>query len=129
RLFLEKRYAQRPAQYIFKFFRWIVYGIYTITSPQVGMHHIALYRAGAYDRYLDHQVIKLSWLQSRQHRHLRPAFNLENPKRIRMADHLINIPIVLGYIGQCQVEVIMLLCKLKPFADTGEHSQAQHIHL
>src|SRR5260221_3361667 len=46
-----------------------------------------------------------------------------------MADHFINLRIVLWDVGQCQIKTIMFLCKIKRFADTGEHPKCKHIYL
>jgi hypothetical protein len=42
------------------------------------MHHVALDRAGAHDRDLDHQVVEAARPHPRQEVHLRPAFHLED---------------------------------------------------
>ena len=49
-----------------------------VAAPQIGMHHAALDRAGAHDRHLDDEVVEASRPQPRQHRHLRPALDLED---------------------------------------------------
>ena len=46
--------------------------------PQIRMHHIALDGAGRYNRHLDHEIVEFTWVQPRQHVHLRPAFHLEH---------------------------------------------------
>ena len=51
------------------------------------MYHIALDRAGPDDRHLDDQIIEGARLDARQHRHLRAAFNLEDPERVGFRDH------------------------------------------
>jgi hypothetical protein len=44
-------------------------------------------RPGAHDRHLDHQVVEASGAQARQHRHLRPALDLEHADRVGPRDH------------------------------------------
>ena len=47
------------------------------------MDHVALDRAGADDRHLDHQVVEVARLEARQHGHLGPALDLEDADRNR----------------------------------------------
>ena len=61
-----------------------------VAAAQVGMHHVALDRAGPDDRHLDHQVVEAPRLQPRQHAHLRPALDLKHAHRVGPADHLVD---------------------------------------
>ena len=47
-------------------------------AAQIGMHHVALDRPGAHDRHLDHQIVEAARFQTRQHGHLRAAFDLKH---------------------------------------------------
>ena len=51
------------------------------------MHHVALDRPRPDDRDLDHEVVESLGLHARQHRHLRPAFDLEHADRVGLPDH------------------------------------------
>jgi hypothetical protein len=53
-----------------------------VAAAQIGVHHVALDRAGADDGHLDDEVVELARFQARQHVHLRAAFHLEHADRI-----------------------------------------------
>ena len=57
---------------------------------QVGMHHAALDRAGPDDRDLDDEIVELLRLEPRQHRHLRPALDLEHADGVGAMGHLVD---------------------------------------
>src|SRR5690348_4333373 len=86
RLFLEERHAHRLAQNLFEFVGGTVFGrwrrkVYRFRArapAQIGMHHVALDRTRAHDRYFDDEVVEFSRTKTRQHVHLRPAFHLED---------------------------------------------------
>ena len=60
------------------------------TALQVGVNHVPLDRTGSNDRNFDHQVIEFSRLQARQHVHLRPALDLEDPDGIALTEHVVD---------------------------------------
>ena len=90
RLFLEQRHAERSFQDLFQFVdgamrqigRWVVGLLDSIAPTQIRMHHVALDRTRTHDRDLDDEVIEFLRLQTRQHRHLCAAFDLEHADRI-----------------------------------------------
>src|SRR3546814_11963524 len=53
------------------------------------MDHVALDRTGPDDCALDDELVKSARLDVRQHRHLRPALDLEGAERVGRADHRI----------------------------------------
>jgi hypothetical protein len=65
-------------------------GLLALAPPQVRVHHAALDRPGPHDRHLDHQVVETPRLEPGQHRHLRPALDLEHADRVGAADHLVD---------------------------------------
>ena len=71
--------------------RGIVLRLQPLSAPEIGMDHVALDRAGADDRHLDHQVVKRLGPEPWQHVHLRPAFDLEDADQIGPAQHLIDL--------------------------------------
>ncbi|GAV36889.1 hypothetical protein ROTAS13_04578 [Roseomonas sp. TAS13] len=83
RLFLEKRHAEGLVQDAPQLLGGIGHVLRVGAAVQIGMHHVALDRAGPHDRHLDHQVVELPGAQARQHVHLRPAFHLEDADGIR----------------------------------------------
>src|SRR3546814_19501933 len=66
---------------------------------KIGMDHFTLERPGAYDRDLDHQVVEAFGLDARQHRHLRPALDLEDAQRIGLLYHAIDGGIIILQVG------------------------------
>ena len=53
-----------------------------VAPAQIGMHHVALDRPRPHDRDLDDEIVERLRLQSRQHRHLRAALDLEHADRL-----------------------------------------------
>ena len=102
RLLLEQRNAERVLQDALEFVlvamlrrrRWVVRlltGFAEFLPPlQIRMHHLSLDRPRPHDRDLDDQVEEFLRPQSRQHRHLRPAFDLEGAERVGALDHLVD---------------------------------------
>ena len=96
---------------------------------EVGVDHIALDRPGADNRHLDHQIIEAARAQPRQHVHLRPAFDLEHPQRIALAQHVVNLGILARDRRERQRLAVMCAQQIEAFADAGQHPQRQNIDL
>src|SRR5262245_54909170 len=91
------------------------------------MHHVALDRTWPHDRHLDHQIVEVFWLQTRQHCHLRAAFYLKYAKRIRAAQHAVNGG-VFGRNGSKRVPLaVMLVDQIKRLAQARQHAEAEHV--
>jgi hypothetical protein len=88
RLLLEQRHAQRLASTA-SVPAWETTPAPALSAAQVGMDHVALDRAGADNRHLDDQIVIAARPEARQHRHLRPAFDLEDADGVGAADHVI----------------------------------------
>jgi hypothetical protein len=58
RLFLEQRHAQRLAQHLAQRVGGEAHLLLAVSASDEGMHHVALDRAGADDRDLDHEVVE-----------------------------------------------------------------------
>jgi hypothetical protein len=93
------------------------------------MHHVALDRLGPYDRDLDYQIIESSGFHARQHRHLRPAFDLEGPQRVRLPDHRIGAWILGRNGGEIMRDAFMLFQQIETPLHAGEHAERQTIDL
>ena len=87
RLFLKQWHAQRLAQDAFQLSRGVDDLLDALPAAQIGMHHIALNRAGADNGDFNDQVVEFGRLQARQHRHLRPTFDLKHADCIGALDH------------------------------------------
>ena len=90
-LLLEDRHAERASQHLLHRFARVGDRLLAAASPQVGMHHAALDRAGAHDRHLDHQIVVVRGLQARQHAHLRARLDLEHADGVGLLDHRVNL--------------------------------------
>ena len=77
RLLLEQRHAERLLEHAAQFLGRISDRLLALAPAQIRMNHVALDRSWTYDRNLDDQIVEGGWLDPRQHRHLRAAFDLE----------------------------------------------------
>ncbi len=93
------------------------------------MDHIALDRARAYDRHLDHQVIEFGGLDPRQHRHLRARFDLEHAHGVGQADHVVGVHVLGRDRGQLEIAAAMPAHQRQRLADAGQHAQRQAVDL
>ena len=137
RLFLEQRHAHGLAENLVQFVRGAVFRrrrgkghrLLTVPSAQIGMHHIALDRAGPDDRHLDDEIVEVFRSQPRQHVDLRPALHLEHADGIALLQHGIDIGIFGRNIRKPVIQAFMLTQEIEGLADAGEHAERQHIDL
>ena len=87
------------------------------------MHHVALDRARSHDRDLDHQVVKGSGFDARQHRHLRPALDLKSAERVRFADQRVGARVFRRDRRQIEVDALVLAQEVESLLHAGQHSQ------
>ncbi len=97
------------------------------------MHHVALDRARAHDRNLDHQVVEILRLQSRQHRHLRAALDLEHADRVGARQHRVDFRRVRRAVfrdaRQRKITAVMGFEKIEPTAQAAQHAERAHVDL
>jgi hypothetical protein len=93
------------------------------------MDHVALDRAGTDNRHLDDQIVIAARLEARQHRHLRPAFDLKDADGVGTADHVIGGAVAIGQRGERFAAAIMGVEQREGLADAGQHAERQHIDL
>ncbi len=93
------------------------------------MHHVALDRTRPDDRHLHHQVVERRRLEPGQHRHLRPALDLEGAQRVRLADHRVRGGVLGRDAGHVQLLAAVLLEQLERAAHAAQHAQAEHVDL
>src|SRR5579883_517793 len=127
RLLLEERYATGSRQH----FAQLLLGIFellSVASLEVGVDHLALDRSGPDDCDLDHQIVEVSRLEAGQHRHLRPAFDLEHADRIGAAEHVVDL-FLLWQAIELRLHAIMLAHQFESLAQAGQHAERQHIDL
>ena len=100
-----------------------------LPAAQIGMHHVALDRAGAHDRDLDDEIVERLGLEPRQHRHLRPALDLEHADRVGALDHGVDCRL-LGRDGrERQALAVMPVEKVEALRQRGQHAERQHVDL
>ena len=93
------------------------------------MYHIALDRAGTYDRHLNDEIVKLARLQARQHVHLRAAFHLEDAQAVPLYQHVVNTGIFARDGRQRQITIMMIAQQVETLLQTGQHPQRQNVDL
>ena len=72
------------------------------------MDHVALDRAGTNDRDLHHEVVKDLGPQARQHRHLRPALDLEDADGISSTEHRIGLRTIARHAREVEIAAVMV---------------------
>jgi hypothetical protein len=94
----------------------------------------SLDRPRPHQRHFDDEVVELARLESREHRHLRAALDLEDPHRVRSAERVVDDGVFLGD----ERELLEHLRRAHPFVvlherqhlpQRGQHPQPQDIHL
>ena len=93
------------------------------------MHHVALDRAGANDRHLNNDIVECPRFEPRQHRHLRPRFDLERAQRVGLADHGIGRGILGRHAGQVDADAAMFGQQIEPAPHAAQHPQPEDIDL
>ena len=137
RLFLEQRHAQRLAQHLAQLVGRAVLGgwlrvvgrLQPLFATQIGMDHVALDRAGANDRHLDHQVVELLRLQPGQHVHLGAGFDLEDAQAVCPPQHRVGGRAVIRQALQAVVGDAVQPHQIERAAQAGQHAKPQHIDL
>ena len=129
RLFLEEGHAQRLPQHLAQLLGRIPHRFDAPPPAQIGMNHVSLDGPRAHDRHLDHQIVEGGRLQPGEHRHLRPALDLEHADRVRPLDHPVDPRVLRGHVPQGVADAVVRLQQLEGAPDAGEHAETQHIHL
>ena len=93
------------------------------------MDHAALDGPGPHDGHLDHQVVEPARLQSRQHRHLGPALDLEHAHGVGTADHVVGFLVLVLDVLQREGIAAPLAHEIEAAAQRREHAQRQHVDL
>ena len=128
-LFLEQRHPQGFAEHLFQFGLGIDDRLPAFPPAQIGVHHVALDRAGPDDGDLDDQIVEGARLDAGQHGHLRPAFDLEHPQGVRLADHGVGLGILRRDGGQVQIDPLVFGQQVQTAPHATEHAERQDIDL
>jgi hypothetical protein len=107
RLLLEQGHPQGLAEHGRELLRGEAHGLPALAAAQIGVDHVALDRPRPDDRHLDDEVVEGPGLQPRQHRHLRPALDLEDADRIGGAQHLVDRRILGRDAGEVERDAVM----------------------
>ena len=90
RLLLEERHAEGLAEHLAERVGGERDLLLAAAAAQVGVHHVALDRAGADDRHLDDEVVEAARPHPGQEAHLGAGLDLEDPERIGAAEHVVD---------------------------------------
>ena len=93
------------------------------------MYHVALDRAGADDRDLDHQIVEAARAEARQEIHLRPALDLEDAEAVRAAEHVVDRRVLRRQAGQRIPRAVFGGDQIEGLADAGQHAERQDVDL
>ena len=92
------------------------------------MDHAALDRSGPHDGHLDDEVVIVLRLEPGQHRHLRPALDLEHADRIGLAQHVVDRRIVGPHVEPGML-VVVLVDQIEALAQGRQHAERQDVDL
>ena len=101
-LLLKERHAKRALQDRLERRVRIDNGLASCAAIQIRMHHLSNDGARANDGNLHDQVVERGRLQPRQRRHLCARLYLEDPNRVRLAQHAVDRRVVLGQM--CEID-------------------------
>src|SRR5438270_8654271 len=90
------------------------------------MHHVSLDWARADDRDFNHHIVKTFRLQSREGRHLRATFDLENTNGVGCLHHLESFGVVLRNVSQIE-RATAFTTKLKRILHHRHHPEPKQI--
>ena len=93
------------------------------------MHHVALDRARPHDGDLYDQVVEGARLGAWQHRHLRSALDLEDSKRVGLADHCIGARVLGRDRSEIEADGLVLLQEIEAPLHAAEHAKREAIDL
>ena len=99
-LFLEERHAKRARENRLERRMRVLHRLAPRPAIQVRMHHLPDDGAGPDDGHLHDDVVEAGGLQTRQRRHLRARFDLEDADRVGFLQHLVNGRIVLRQVRE-----------------------------
>ena len=128
-LFLEDRDAQGSLEDGFEAGMGVANGFPPGASVQVGVNHLAHDGPRANDGDLYDEIVETTGFQAGQGGHLRPAFDLEDPHRIRLAEHRVGVGIVRGQVGEVECAPLVALDQGQGFLQGGQHAEPEKVDL
>ncbi len=127
-LLLEQRHAEGLGQRLLEQRVQVGDRLLAVAPTDVGVHRPALDRPGPDERDLDHQVVERAGLEPGQRGHLGPALDLEHADRVGLAQHVVD-GLLLGDLGQVEVDAVGLGDEVDRVVQRGEHAQAEQVEL
>ena len=128
-LLLEDRDAEGAFEHLAHRIARIGHRLLAFAAAQIRMHHVALDRAGADDRDLDHQIVVAGRLEARQHGHLRPRFHLEDAHAVGLLEHGVGLRVLRRDVAHRRRASPVVRHQRQRLADRRQHAEAQDIHL
>ena len=128
-LLLEQGHAVGLAEYLLELARRILDFLLAVSPPEIGVDHVALDGPRADDGDLDDEIVKVAWLHAWQEAHLGAAFDLEDAKRVCLAEHVVDFRFVGRSLVQRVVDPVMEPEQVERLPDAGEHAKGQDIDL
>ena len=127
-LFLEDRNPQRLFEDRHRRRVGIAHRLLPVAPAQVGMHRLALDRAGSDERHLHRQVVEGLRLHLGKRRHLRARLHLEEPHRVCDGELTVDG----GFLGdgsQIDPDPVRLLDEIRRQVEGVEHPQSEEVEL
>ena len=103
-------------------------GLAAGAAVEVRVDHLPHDRAGPDDRDLDHEVVEDLGLEARQRRHLRAALHLEEPDRVRLLQHAVDLRVVHGQVREVDLDPAALE-ERERVLERRHHAEAEQVHL
>ncbi|SKY46736.1 Uncharacterised protein [Mycobacteroides abscessus subsp. abscessus] len=96
-----------------------------VASPDERVNRSALDRSRTDQCDLDDQIVEAARLQSREGRHLRSRFHLENPDRVCATEHLVHGLLGEVEFGEVDMDVLVFGDQIDRVVQRREHPEAE----
>ena len=128
-LLLKERHAECLLEHGRQTGMGIDQGFLASATAQIGMHHAARDGTGTHQADLDHQVVIGARPQTREHRHLGAALDLEDAERVGPADHLEGRRVVGGDTRHGLVATVMAADQIEAEVELMQRTERQEVDL
>ena len=128
-LLLEQGNTQCLAEHTLEFGGWELDRLLALPAAKIGVDHVTLNRTGPHDGDFDDEIVERPRLDPREHAHLRTTLDLEDPDRIRLADHGVGRRILGRDSGQVEGHSLVLGQQVEAALHAGEHPERQDVDL
>ena len=128
-LLLEQRHPQRLREHRLEARVGVGHRLLAVAPPQVRVHHAAGDGPRPDDGHLDDEVVVASRPEPRQHRHLRPALDLEDADGVAAADHVVGGLVPFRNRGHRQGAAVVPRQQPERQVELGQRPQPQQVDL